>query len=304
MTSKTWIRFTFCVATAFVLIACGGGGGSGGSSLPSLDEAATGSAALIVPPGQSSLKIDLTNCIQTTVAGGTTRTVSNANVVVDTAGNLAFSGAVGTATLAELLRIDLNESNMPVGDRVIYSAPTDPIAANIGYSVEYEADNKFIALDTFNATRFSANTSALRHVCKLSQGTASFVVQSSPSPSRIVNTVLTNISGTVAISNFAAVTYTFANNIVSWEKAATSTSVIGKYLSFNLRTGAIGSGQSLDSSTHTSLNYQALRANPGTRSAYEENFAGQQGKYIRLIFGHFNIEVNQRTDRSVEFSLL
>lgn len=307
MSLITWIQRCTCAFVVVLLTACGGGGGSGGGSgspFAAISEVATGSAAQIIPAGQSSLDLALSDCIQTTAVGGATRTVSNANVLVDAAGNLAFSGVVGTAAKSELLRINLSESNDPVGDRVIYSALSDPIAADIGYSVLYEADDKFIAFETFNASRFYANTPSIRHVCTLAQGTASFVVQSSPNPSRIVNTVLTNISGTVAISNFAGVTYTFANNIVSWEKATTTTPLLGKFLSFDLRTGAIGSGASLNPATHVPFNYQNLKTSPGTKSAYEENFAGQQGQYIRLIFGHFNIEINQMTDRSVEFSIL
>ncbi len=104
-----------------VLAACGGGGdnaSSPGSDAPTRMDVPFASPAMFVATGQSSKSLSFTACQRKSDA----TPVSSATLVINATGDLVFSGATGTASVAEIGR--MNFADMQSKYVSTYSGPS------------------------------------------------------------------------------------------------------------------------------------------------------------------------------------
>jgi hypothetical protein len=312
MNRVVWAKLGFCFLVALVA-ACGGGGGGaagpgggdggggggggGGDGGPSPNDAAFASVAMFVPAGQTSIVVAWSNCIQYTLGTQATATVADAQMTLDSGGNIVFSGTVGTATRAELVRVDFSKTEVPNAFREIeitrtYLQGTLSSSSQIRYD-SLDADITLnLAQGPFaRSSRFFANASSdYQYVCTPADGTVlPLDPQLVPSANRVVSSLLANASSTVTVSISNSSSQTFLNNVASWSPFTTSTSVIGPHLSFNVLSAELGSGPSLDITTHTPFDYKSLLNTPNEDTRFQESTSLSGGRRFIADLGHLRI---------------
>jgi hypothetical protein len=307
MKQTAWIKLALSFALVAMLAACGGGtgstsggGGGGGTSdnpvpVPAPNNAAFASAAMYVPVGQPSATMPLSECIQRTNANTVDEvrtTVADAQVMADSAGNLVFSGSVGTATRAELVQIKFSDTEELQGaGRVVGANYINYYLSEGASSIELEPE-RFFAYPTTDT----------RYECTVTWGQTPFALQVPPSASRVVSTLLSNASGTVTISGIGNTAEAFSNNIASWNPGLPRTNALSPYLSFNVLTAEFGSGPSLDATTHTPASYQSLMGTDATATEFREVARGKEYKYFQALLGHLSFRVFRLLEsNTVEF---
>jgi hypothetical protein len=287
---KSWL-----VACAAALVtACGGGGGGSaggagtggagaGEQPPVRTESPFASASMFVPTGQASKSFALEGCIRSAGSGNTP--ITSATVVISSNGDMVFSGALGTASVAELGRINFADAN----ERDVYGqADTSPY-----FEVDYgAADGRDMYLWN-NSGFFSrpASGAGFNHDdCSIGPTTATMTLEQPLSQARVVSNIVTGSTGTVDISASVSGGYTQTGSIVSWDSGVSAT--FARFISFNLATAQFGQGSSLDPSTHTPVAFALPTPGSNVRSYYEEYLDTNGNKTI--YFTHGNIEVRYR----------
>ena len=279
------------IAVAAGLAACGGGGGgvgTGGSSaaggagdgggvqLPVRVESPFASDNMLVPTGAASKSFAVSEC---TRYSSTNIPVNSATVVLTANGDMIFSGALGTAAVAELGRINFADT---ISRDVYGDAGADPYLE----ADYFTADGREMQLYN-NSGFFSRLAGSLDFdLCNVGPTTATMTLQQPLSQARVVSNIVTGSTGTLVLSPSVA-SFTQTGSIVSWDSGRTGT--YAKFISFNLDTAQFGQGTSLDPSTHTPVAF-ALPAPSSTVYGYYNEYLDRNGdKTIR--FTHDNIRV-------------
>ena len=280
--------------TAAILAACGGGGGgspvaggSGGSQPPVRVESPFASAAMYVPTGDASKSFAVSGCTRSSDSAP----VTSATVVIEANGDMVFSGAIGTGTVAELARINFADTNQ----RDIYG---DIGNSNPGSEVDYyTADGREMGIDSYHITGgFYSESATAEYGCSAGPTTATFTLQQPLSQARVVSNIVTGSTGTVALSpsSVSVGDYTQTGSIVSWDSGRTGT--FARFISFNLDTAQFGQGNSLDASTHTPVAF-ALPTPGGSIYGYYEEYLDSTGnKSIYFIYDNINVSYSRYAD--------
>jgi hypothetical protein len=284
------------MAVAVALSACGGGGGGGGESgtaSPSQPpgsttprpESAFASAAMYVPTGAASKSFAVSDCM-TADASAAETTVTMATVVIQANGDMVFSGAVGSAPVAELARINFADTS----DRQVYGGKRK--SGNPGHAVEYyTADDRDMELSSFTGG-FRSSSPTRSYNCSTGITTATLVLEQPLGQARVVSSIVTGSTGTVAIRpGSSSIAYTQTASIASWDSGAT-TATFARFISFNLDTAQFGQGALLNPSTHTPIPFSLPALGSAISGFYEESLSAFDGKTINLE--HDNIEVQYR----------
>jgi predicted small lipoprotein YifL len=287
------------MAVAVTLSACGGGGGGESSTASSTappseppvgtaprPESPFASAAMYVPTGTESKSFALSDCMRGDTSAAET-TVTMATVVVQDNGDMIFSGAVGTATVAELARINFADTN----NRQVYGGKTK--SSNAGHVVEYyTADGRKMNLSSFAGRGFRSSSPTFSYNCSAGITTATLVFQQPLSQARVVNSIVTGSTGTVDIRpGGSSPSYTLTASIVSWDSGAT-TATFARFISFNLDTAQFGQGASLNPSTHTPIPFGLPALGSAINGFYEETLSTTGD--MTVFFEYDNIEVQYR----------
>jgi hypothetical protein len=273
---KSWL----VACAAAVLAACGGGGGS---QQTVRTESPLASASMFVPTGQASKSFALSSCTRYTSSGSTA--ITSATVVISSNGDMVFSGALGTASVAELGRINFIDTNY----RDVYGdADTTPY-----FEVDYQAaDGRYISL--WNSSGFNSRpaTGAAYNYdeCTVGPTTATMTLEQPLSQARVVSNIVTGSTGTVDISPSISGQYTQTGSIVSWDSGISAT--FARFISFNLDTAQFGQGNTLDPSTHTPVAFALPTPGSNVNSYYEEYLNTNGDKTI--YFTYDNIDVRYR----------
>jgi hypothetical protein len=287
------------IAVAVTLSACGGGGGGGseiGTASPSQPpggtaplgprpESAFASAAMYVPTGAASKSFAVSDCMAADKSAAKT-TVTMATVVIQANGDIVFFGAVGSATVAELARINFADTN----DRQVYGGKR--ISGDFGHAVEYfTADDRDMELSSFGGG-FRSSSPTLSYNCSTGITTATLVLQQPLGQARVVSNIVAGSTGTVAISpGSSSVPYTQTASIVSWDSRST-TATFARFISFNLDTAQFGQGTLLNPKMHTPIPFSLPALGSAISGFYEESLSSTGDKTV--FFEHDNIEVLYR----------
>ena len=282
-------------AAAF-LAACGGGGGgspaaggSGGSQPPVRVESPFASAAMYVPTGDASKSFALSGCSRDSDSAP----VTSATLVIQANGDMVFSGAIGTGTVAELARINFAETN----SRDVYG---DVNNSNPGTEVDYyTADGRDMGIDSYGTTGgFYSSSTTEDYDCSAGPTTATLTLQQPLSQARVVSNIVTGSTGTVALSpNGVSVgEYTQTGSIVSWDSGRTGT--FARFISFNLDTAQFGQGNSLDASTHTPVAFALPSPGSSIYGYYEEYLNSSGDKTIYFEYDNLSVRYRRYADPS------
>jgi hypothetical protein len=286
---KSLALFKAAVAASLVsLLAACGGGDSGTPAAPPRN-VSFASAAIVVPANQSSINIALTSCT------ATLRSTASISVSVPVAisvtptwvifanGDMVVSAGLGTATSAtEFVRVnDATAKEKDVwGSLSGSSTYLDLYFENAdGTNIYGEASASGHELTAESATQ--------RIRCGLTNGASAFTLAMLPSSARLVSTYLAGVTGTtVDTSQLYGATYTFANNIISWDSGLTST-YADQFLSFNVVTGELKTGTSMVSITR--IIALSTTVTPTTNVYYEEWMTSSGNRDV-----YFDLDTNVR----------
>lgn len=231
-------------------------------------DSAFASSAMYVPAGQGSKCLSLAMCKRES----DNAPVNLATVVVQANGDMVFSGAIGTTTIAEIARVNFAETTMmsiqtrgiPSNNTVFRAkSNTKDMFVNSGYSGGFFYDDSALGL---------------RYDCKLSAG-ADFIPLEQPlSAARVISNIVTGSTGTAIVSTTINTgSYTVTGSIVSWDTGRSGT--YGRFASFNLDTAQFGQGNGLNASNHTpiSLAIPASRTQDFSTGDYGEDLSNASG---------------------------
>jgi hypothetical protein len=280
--NSSFFKLIAVACTTAILAACGGGGsasqaasGPGAQPAPVLPPVPFASPAMIVPPGEASKTIALTNC-----GGG----FQNVSLVVNAAGDMILNGAPsGTTTVSELQRIDYADA---------YYKFIDGVNSVDGPRAFVMLDNVvgYIRASTYQAGSFSAEKrSAPYHnfSCSLADGSTSFALTSLPSSQRYASLLTNGITG---IDNTEVASGTFTGGVATWDNVASGSALPIddqpiRYASLDINSAAIATSAS-PTGTFASLPI-TLPTTPTSTYAYfyEEFDDGQRNLFLRFARG-------------------
>jgi hypothetical protein len=280
---NTWhtLKCAALIASTAILAACGGSDGAASSTSTAPKEFTPwASPAMFVPEGQASVSMPLT-CLDYN-----SLPVTSATLQITSAGDLVFSGAVGTATLAELVKVKYAEATYRYIDSRLEEG-------NSAAYVELQKDDTEIYAQwrEDGYTNFYAQIEGEEgsHRCSLPSGSASFSLKRPLSEERLAATVLKGVNQMSkdeldGDNPFGAL----SNGVAYWDNHEDDTSSESaaqnaiRYFSLNLSTGVM-TGSPTPSVPQTSPTNLRL-ALPTTTSTYgyfaEEDSEGQ--KYFEL----------------------
>ena len=278
------LRAAALCASAVLLVACGGGDGAAPSTSTAPKEFTPwASPAMFVPEGQASVSMPLT------CKDYNSSPVTSATLQITSAGDLVFSGAVGTATLAELVKVKYAEATYRYIDSTLQEG-------NSGASVELNKDDTEMAA-TWQERRGYSDFYARNegeegtYSCSLPSGSASFSLKRPLSEERLAATVLKGVNEMSkdklegdnpfgALSNGVAYWDNHKYDLTSGSAAQNAI----RYFSLNLSTGVM-TGSPTPSMPQTSPTNLRL-ALPTTTSTYgyfnEEDNKGEKYFYLDI----------------------
>ena len=225
---------------------------------------------MIVPPGEASKTIALTNC-----NGG----LQTASLVVNAVGDMILNGAPsGTTTVSELLRVNyatadfkyLTGSNSIDGQQV---------------RIQMMKDSDELRASTYGAGNFvvaKSSLPALFSTCSLAGGTASYALTSLPSSQRYAS-VFTN--GVTGIDNTIVASGTFTGGVATWDNLIFGNSLSLndqpiRYVSLDISSGAIATSASPTGPFATTL--ITVPTTPTSTYAYFEEEMDGTEKYLTI----------------------
>jgi hypothetical protein len=180
-------------------------------------------------------------------------------------GDMVVSAGLDTATSAtEFVRVnDATAKEKDVWGRL--SGSTTEL--NLFFA---NADETYISgKASASGHNLTADTATQRISCGLTNNASAFTLAVLPSSARLASTYLTGVTATTFdTTQLFGATYTYANNIVSWDSGLTST-YADQFLSFNVVTGELKTGASLASITRTIALSTAVT--PATNVYYQEH---------------------------------
>ncbi len=271
---------TAMIAVA-TLSACGGGDAGADSVAPRV-ESPLASAAMFVPTGDASKSFAVSGCTRTS---GTATAVTSATVVIQANGDMVFSGAIGTGTVAEISRINFTDTNR----RDVYGSidREDP-----GFEVDYyTADRRTMYLDSYSTTGgFRSASSTASYDCSAGPTTTTLTLQQPLSQARVVSNIVTGSTGTVQLtpSGISVSNYTQTGSIVSWDSGRTGT--FARFISFNLDTAQFGQGNLLNPSTHTPVAFALPALDGSIYGFYDEWLQSNGNKSIDFIYDNISVQ--------------
>jgi hypothetical protein len=273
-------------ATAF-LAACGGG--ADGALPATFNQPAWASPAMYVPVGSSQVNVVVSDCTtnnnaslamlspQRTRLAGTA--ISTPTLVITSAGDVIFSGAVGaTATVSELVRVNFSDTTQRnirfdanSSLNTFYAEAVDDISLNIS--------GRTIQLNAYNDTRDES------YDCTTVTAPAA---QVPPSEARLLAVFLPGIVGTVGNATNGSPTLS-SNNTAIWDNLQTMLTLplnqaSARYAGLNLTTGALTVGPSSGAVT----------------SSVALSIAGATGGYYAEEFSSGNVDTNRKVDFQVQ----
>ena len=282
-TSRIYGVIAAIVAVAGLTACGGGGGGAGSDQRASRVESPFASANMFLPTGQASKSFAVSGC--TRFVGAVTTAVTSATVVIQTNGDVVFSGAVGTGTVAELQRINFADAN----SRDVYgNSASDRIGSAVSYLT---TDDRSLILESIGTSgEFNMRSTNVVYDCTTGPSTLSLTLEQPLSQARVVSNIVTGSTGTAELTPFGITVgnYTQTGSIVSWDSGRTGT--FARFISFNLDTAQFGQGNSLAANTHTPVAF-ALPALGGTIVGFYEELAKPNGDKT-IYFRHDNAYVN------------
>jgi hypothetical protein len=268
------------------LSGCGGGGGvDGGTSTvkePVPDAAIPfASAAIYLASSQTSNSFIVSDCTRF----DDSTAVNSATVVIQANGDMAFLGALGSAPITELARINFSETS----SRDVYGN-TDQ--SNVGFEVDYyKADGSSMSLYSYDSVGgFRSLTPSARYDCSVGPSTNTLSLQQPISQTRVVSNIVNGSTGAVQISPSGITEHTQTGSIVSWNSGRAGT--FSRYISFNLDTAQFGQGNSLSPATHTPIAFTLPTIGSAFTGFYEEFLDSNGDKTI--YFTHDNIDLRYR----------
>ncbi len=269
---KSWLA----ACAVAVLAACGGGS----TQQAGRAESPFASANMLVPTGQASKSFALSGCNRYMGSGNTP--ITSATVVISSNGDMVFSGALGTATVAELGRINFAETNY----REVYGDAGSSTYLEVDYSTA-DARYMYIYNNSGFASYPASGAAYSSDSCTVGPTTVTMTLEQPLSQARVVSNIVTGSTGTVNISPSIGGSHTQTGSIVSWDSGRTGT--FARFISFNLDTAQFGQGSSLNASTHTPVAF-ALPTLGGTVYGYYEEYLYSNGDK-KIEFQYDNIDV-------------
>lgn len=205
-------------------------------------DSAFASSAMYVPAGQGSKCLSLAMCKRES----DNAPVNLATVVVQANGDMVFSGAIGTTTIAEIARVNFAETT-------IRSIQTRGIPSNnTVFRAKSNTKDMFVNSGYSGGFFYDDSALGLRYDCKLSAGADIIPLEQPLSAARVISNIVADSTGTAIVSTTINTgSYTVTGSIVSWDTGRSGT--YGRYASFNLDTVQFGQGNALNASNHTPI---------------------------------------------------
>ncbi len=305
---KTCFKTMLAISAAALLAACGGGG-SGAidtTTLPA-NQPAWGSPAMFVPAGQSQISVAVSDCrndsysniraanLQSPARLDPTGTLVNSpSLVITSAGDVIFSGAIAPATtVTELARVNFATST----DRQIeFSSDLTSNTFDVSNDTANLYTGRSGAAATFSAYVDGGIDITCNTVANLSPAYA-------PSEARLAskftngvtswNNSETSVSGTSTIP---------ANNIVVWDNKSQNTVLDSnqtavRYASLNVLSGALNVGPSETQVTQSVVLSTALATSGYYLEADNADSDHVSGRYKEII-----LRVDTATQGQLKFA--
>lgn len=298
---KTSFKALLAVSAVALLAACGGG--SADTTTPPANQPAWASPALFVPAGQAQVSIAVSGCTadsgRSVVASfealqrSNSVAVNSPTLVITSAGDVIFSGAVAPATsITELVRINFADATV---ERSINFSSTP---ANNGFSIESATGNIGFTEGTgVNNLRARNNAQDIR--CNT---IANLTPAYAPSEARLADKFTAGATGWRNTTNSNA-TATFVNNQVVWDNQDNGTSLdanqtSARYAGLNVATGALSVGSNSGQVTQS----VALSAAAASGGLYTETF-DQRGVFSPGATKRANLTISTSSQGILEFQL-
>lgn len=244
---------------------------------------------MFVPTGEASKSFALSGCARYVGVGNTP--ITSATLVISSNGDMVFSGALGTATVAELGRINFADTNY----RQVYGDAGSSTYLEVDYST---ADARYMYM--YNNSGFAsypASGAAYNSdSCTVGPTTATMTLEQPLSQARVVSNIVTGSTGTVALSVNNNGSYTQTGSIVSWDSGRTGT--FAQFISFNLDTAQFGQGNSLNPSTHTPVAFALPLPGAVVDGYYEEYLYSNGDKEIEFQYDNIDVRYTRYANPS------
>jgi hypothetical protein len=223
--------FAVGLALAGLLAACGGSDSAGNLPQPSF-----ASAAMFVPPGQDKITVPLT-CNRNPGA-------TSATLVMDSSGNLTFSGAPGTSTaVIDILQMKYADATYRLVDSEVgvrASSANATLRQGDKYIMSFWYNN---GIDSDFVAKTSA--SAPEYKCRLPLGADSYSLKHAIDESRLAAKVLKGVNQISSENLHSSSTAALTGGVAYWDNhfdglaSADAAQNAIRYFSVNLTTGAI-----------------------------------------------------------------
>jgi hypothetical protein len=262
------------LASAALLSACGGGGDSA-TPEQAANQPAWGSPAMFVPAGQSQVSVAVSDC---STRGSSGTTINTPSLVITSAGDVIFSGAVSPATtITELARLNFADTSY----RTI-EFNSDPISN--GFYVENVNEDDMTVTYNGGGKYFSADFSNIRIFCNT---VADLTPAYAPSEARLAAKF--TAAATVWGNEDTRGTSTISNSLFAWDNKAQNSNLDSsqtsvRWASLNVATGALSVGPSSSQITQ-SVALSAASANDGSyieTDSADPDFVGGRSKEVTL----------------------
>jgi hypothetical protein len=288
----TSFKAVLALSTAALLAACGGGGGNIDTTTPPVNQPAWASPAMFVPAGQAQINVAVSDCRDNSrirasstalpaVASVPTGTLVNSpSLVITSAGDVIFSGAISPATaVTELARVNFASST----DREIeFNSDATRNTFDVGNTTTNLYTGRSDGSATFSAY---ANNGSLNVTCTT---VANLTPAYAPSEARLAAKFTAGVTAWQEARVRGTSTIP-ASSIVVWDNQAQNTRLEPnqtsvKFASLNLATGALNVGPSSSQVTQSVLLSTALATSGLYREAdYEDgDFNSGRSKSVRL----------------------
>jgi hypothetical protein len=270
-TMNTSFKTLLAISAAALLAACGGGGDS--TAPPAtFTQPAWASPAMFVPAGSNQVSVAVSDC---TTAGGVSlaaraplaalrsagTAISTPTLVITSAGNVIFSGAVGTTTtVSELIRINFSDTTQR-NIRLNANSSLNTFSSEVVNDyMRLNILGQTIQLNAYNSTRDEGYTCAT---------VTAPAAQVPPSEARLAAVFTPGITSIQPFSVTAGAS--FVNNIAIWDNLGINLTLPAnqtnaRYAGLNITTGALTVGPSANAVTST----VALSIAGATSGYYEE----------------------------------
>jgi hypothetical protein len=283
---NTSFKTLLAISAAALLAACGGGGDN--TAPPTFTQPAWASPAMYVPAGSSQISVAVSDCrarggasLSALAQSAALRTagsaISTPTLMITSAGNVIFSGAVGTSTtVSELVRINFSDTTQR-NIRFDANSRLNTFSSEVADDyISLNISGQTIQLAAYNDTRGES------YNCTTVTAPAAQVPPSEARLAAVFTSGVTGTSGDATNGN-----PTFSNGTVIWNNLQAMLTLplnqaSARYAGLNLTTGALTVGPSSGAVTSS----VALSIAGATAGYYAEEFysSGNANTYKEVDF--------------------